>query len=209
MEITKRGDVCPRTSNGLCGGRLEPTWGKIGRNAKDAWTLCPRRLRTTLRGCAAFAHQGGATCGWRAFMARYTDTVWPDNIANGPDWCLKCPRMVVKMASQVWRYLRTLKDIRAIAYANGQPYEPFPLGEGCKKVRDMLCIGSVEREMMGITIEDATIDSVIVLRWKGNSTIGNGHGGIGYLIPTFSIRWPGIRIIRVEIHSEGRAVTVW
>ena len=66
-----------------------------------------------------------------------------------------------------------------------------------------------EREMMGITIEDATIDSVIVLRWKGNSTIGNGHGGIGYLIPTFSIRWPGIRIIRVEIHSEGRAVTVW
>ena len=22
----------------------------------------------------------------------------------------------------------------------------FPLGEGCKKVRDMLCIGSVERE---------------------------------------------------------------
>ena len=85
----------------------------------------------------------------------------------------------------------------------------FPLGEGCKKVRDMLCISSVEREMMGITIEDATIDSVIVLRWKGNSTIGNGHGGIGYLIPTFSIRWPGIRIIRVEIHGEGRAVTVW
>ena len=85
----------------------------------------------------------------------------------------------------------------------------FPLGEGCKKVRDMLCISSVEREMMGITIEDATIDSVIVLRWEGNSTIGNGYGGIGYLIPTFSIRWPGIRIIRVEIHGEGRAVTVW
>ena len=88
-------------------------------------------------------------------------------------------------------------------------FRDLPLGEGCKKVRDMLCISSVEKEMMGITIEDATIDSVIVLRWKGNSTIGNGHGGIGYLIPTFSIRWPGIRIIRVEIHGEGRAVTVW
>ena len=75
----------------------------------------------------------------------------------------------------------------------------FPLRERCEKVGD---IGGVS--IVGITIKYATEDSIVFLRWKRNLSSWDGHSGIGYLIPTFSISWPGGRIIRVKIHDGER-----
>ena len=77
----------------------------------------------------------------------------------------------------------------------------FPLRERCEEVRNIGRVSVVERKIVGVTIEDATEDSIVFLRWKGNLSSGNCHSGIGNLIPTFSISRPSSRIIRVKIHG--------
>ena len=77
----------------------------------------------------------------------------------------------------------------------------FPLRERCEKVGDIGGGSIIDRKIVGITIKDATTDSIVSLRWKRNLSIRYGHRGIGYLIPAFSVSWPGVRIIRVKIHG--------
>ena len=77
----------------------------------------------------------------------------------------------------------------------------FPLRERCEEVGDIGRVSVVERKIVGITIKYATEDSIVFLRWKGNSSSGDCNSGIGDLIPTFSISRAGGRILRVKIHG--------
>ena len=47
----------------------------------------------------------------------------------------------------------------------------FPLREGGEQVRDIRGSSIVERKVVGITIKDATEDSIVSIRWKRNSSM--------------------------------------
>ena len=77
----------------------------------------------------------------------------------------------------------------------------FPLRERCKKVRNIGRVSVVERKIVGVAVKDATEDRIVFPGWKGNLSTGNCNGGVGDLIPAFSISRPGRRIIRIKLHG--------
>ena len=49
----------------------------------------------------------------------------------------------------------------------------FPLRESCEEIGDIGRVSVVERKIVGVTIKDATEDSIVIIGWKGNLSCGD------------------------------------
>lgn len=112
MEITKRGDVIRALQTAYVEDRLETNLGGDWKNAKDAWTPCPKEIDDDPEDDVQPSHikEAQRVVGELLWLVTRTRPDLAFTTSRMAQMVLRCPRMVVKMAAQAWRYLRTTKE---------------------------------------------------------------------------------------------------
>ena len=111
MEIARNGEVIRALQTAYVEDRLETNLGGDWRTVKDAWMPCPREIDDTPEEDVQPAHvkEAQRVVGELLWLVTRTRPDLAFTTSRMAQMVLKCPRMVAKMADQVWRYLRTTR----------------------------------------------------------------------------------------------------
>ena len=111
MEIVKEGEVIRARQTSYVEDRLETNLGGDWRSVRDTWMPCPKEIDDSAEENAQPSHvrEAQRLVGELLWLVTRTRPDLAFTTSRMAQMVLRCPRAVVKLADQVWRYLKTTR----------------------------------------------------------------------------------------------------
>ena len=112
MEIVKKGEVIRALQTSYVEDRLETNLGGDWKKAKETWMPCPKEIDDAVEDDVQPSHvkEAQRVVGELLWLVTRTRPDMAYTTSRMAQMVLRCPRAVVKMADQIWRYLKTTRN---------------------------------------------------------------------------------------------------